>query len=192
MSAAVAALTLSIAYVFGRFWFDESDRRGPEVQPSASAMDNSTPSSRGKEHHSRPATTSTPILEALPPPALPGGGDRTLIEAWTRHREAMRSLYDIIYNEFLYRHGPLAACRKLVDKRRCSVRFHCAVHREQVELQLEQVYCGLQPGDDPSDAALQACVDRTLEIPGPLGLPAQTAAELAAYDGPIEVAWWAE
>ena len=190
--AAVAVLVLSIAFLGGRLWFDEREQHRAASQRNAPALDRSTSATSGLDRRFRSAMTSTPVHEAHLPQVSPPGGDRALLEAWESHREAMTSLYDIIFNEFLYRHGPLAACRKLVDKRRCSARFQCAVHGQEVEVQLERVDCGVQRGNDPSEAALRACVERTLEIPGPLGLPVQTAAELAGYDGPIEVAWWAE
>lgn len=120
-----------------------------------------------------------PLSEEMPAPA-----DDDVLEAMMiGHRDAMLMLREAIHHQLFYRGSALAACGDPVaDRVLCWVRFQGTLHGPWMELQTESVDCGGR-----SDAVREACIRDRLALRDPLGIPAEAAAELGDYAGPIDV-----
>lgn len=175
------AATFAAAYFFGRACFDETPTTGL-VRP-----DSSTGAGSKRDNEALPLRAAT---SAAPSPELPAD-DQILETTMTQHPQAMLMLRGAISHEFFYRGGPFAACRALAaDSLRCWVRFLSTIRGQFADIQIDRVDC--EPPGQRKSSAVEICLRERFTSRDPLGIPADSAAALADYTGPVEVAWYRE
>jgi hypothetical protein len=187
VALAIVAL-LAGGYTLGRWWFDDRAPGGAGSHRLVNAAPASAPLGRPEPGQPAPAArgarlpvASASLVAAAPAPAP--AADDVLEAMMIGHRDAMLMLREAIHHQLFYRGSALAACGDpAADRVVCWVRFQGTLHGPWMEPEPESVDCGGR-----SDPVLVSCILDRLVLRDPLGIPAEAAAELGDYAGPIDV-----